>query len=271
MPSFEEIFPYVLAPVIVFLIQFIIIKIFTKPESLIWIRFLRGTDKIINETLSKFETIKSTNNKWIENLKPIIPFIAYSVILILLTIMWFWSGNLYNSMVSINMSVSIVTLIAGFLLIVYIDKIKIGNLLNKSKEINNYYSIINLSFFGIIVFILPSIYETIINSNNIPASDLEKIYSMYFISIIFIIMTMVILFSNFRTLFFGRLKSEINKLYTKDFPTVNISTNAEILKGKIHNIFDENLIILDDDGVMKGTQWKDIIVITIDHNPVLEE
>ena len=82
---------------------------------------------------------------------------------------------------------------------------------------------------------------------------------------------MIILIDYFRTLFFGRLKYEINKLYSKDFPTVHISTNVEILKGKISNIFDDDLIILDDDGVMKGTQWKDIIVITINHNPVLEE
>ncbi len=74
-------------------------------------------------------------------------------------------------------------------------------------------------------------------------------------------MTIVNLFISLRRLFFGNLKSEINKRYSKDFPIVHISTSVETVEGKIRYIFDEELIILDEDGATKGTQWDDIIII----------
>lgn len=272
MPSFEEIPPYVIAAVIIFLIQSIITKRFRKTNRSIWITFLRKTNKIINESLSTFEKIESTNNKWIEFSKPMIPSLAFIVILILYFIILILSENIYISMAYTSLIISLLILSIVLILINYTsNKIDEGNLLDKSNKIKDIYSFINWLFYGIISFIFPSIYLTIVTSTNILVSDSDTIRYLYAISIIFIMMTMVVLFISFRTLFFGTLKYEINKQYSKDFPTVHISTNVEILIGKIHNIFDEDLIILDDDGVTKGTQWKDIIVITIDHNPVLEE
>lgn len=265
MLTLEEIFPYILAPVIVFSIQYIITKIFEfedrKKKKSIWIRFLRRTNGIINECLSTFEKIESTNKKWIEFSKPIILFLGYIAIIIPFYIILIFVKNVFISMAFSSFIISIFISILGLILYQHTEKIKEGDLLNKSKKIKDFYTIISWLFFGICSLIVPFIYVTIIISKEIPISDLERIRSLYFISIISIISTIVLLFISFRRLFFGRLKSEINKLYSKDFPIVNISTSVEMFNGKIRHIFDEDLIILDDDGLMKGIQWDDIIVI----------
>lgn len=268
MLTLEEIFPYILAPVIVFSIQYIITKIFEikdrKRKKSIWIRFLRKTNRIINECLSTFEKLESTDKKWIEFFKPIILFLPYIAVIFLFIIILFFVRSVYISMAFSSFILSISVPLLVVILYQHTEKIKNGDLLNKSNKINDYYTIICWLFFGICALIIPFIYGTFFISNQIPISDLEMIRFLYFISIIMIIYTMVILFISFRRLFFGRLKSEINKLYSRDFPIVNISTSVEMLNGKICYIFDEDLIILDDDGLMKGIQWDDIIFIS-DH------
>ncbi len=176
----EEIFPYVLAPVIVFLIQYIITKIFEfedrKKKKSIWIKFLRKTNGNINKCLSEFEKIESTNKKWIEFSKPIISLSAFLVVFVIFIIILIFSKDVYVSMAFASFIVSIFVCLMVVILYQYTDgKINEGNLLNKSNKIKDFYTIINWSFLGICSLVFPSIYGTIVFLGQIPISDLEKI------------------------------------------------------------------------------------------------
>ncbi len=270
----EEIFPYVLAAVLIFLIQFTINKWYNNEEMKkrrsIWIKFLRSNETI-NKCLWRFEQIESSEGMWymISRLAGLFLGIFGTLVL---------SFILYSLFVPMDIFIS--NALAGFINIIpftlnyflwqYTSKRKEEqNLLGKAILIKRFYQGINWFIFGSSSFILGSILATYQYSDQSSISDLGAIRFIYFISILLVIANVIFLNVNFQRYFFGNLKSEINKLYVKDFPTIHISTNVETLYGKIRYIFDDDLIILDDE-IMKGTQWNDIIVITINHNPVNE-
>lgn len=270
MVTLNEIFPYIFAPVIVFSIQYIITKFFEirdkKKKNSIWIKFLRKTNESVNKCYSMFEKIESSNGKWIEFSRPIIPAFSFIVSFILFYIILILNKNVYISMALASFIISIFVLFLVLSLYQYTkEKIDLGDVLNKSNEIKNFYTFINWLFFGISSFIIPSFYLTFEISNQIPnpisISDLQIIRNFYLFSIVFIIMIIFLIFI-YRRFFFDNLKSEINTRYLKDFPIVHISTNVEILDGKISYIFDEDYIILDNNCVIKGTQWDEIIIIS---------
>lgn len=265
MITLNEIFPYILAPVIVFSMQILITKFFEirdkKKKKSIWIKFFRKTNESVNKCFTMFENVESSNGKWIEILRPLIPLLVYIFTLILFLLIFFIQKNEYISLALATIIISFFVLLLLITLLKYTaEKMRLGDVLNKSNEIIDFYTLIKWIFIGIISFIIPSLYSTII-SNNVTTADLEKIRNMYIISIVFIIISIYIVIK-FRSFFFNILKSEINTRYLKDFPIVHISTSKEILDGKISYIFDEDFIILDNDRVIKGTQWDEIIIIS---------
>lgn len=66
-----------------------------------------------------------------------------------------------------------------------------------------------------------------------------------------------------RNFFLNALKDKLNSKYLKDFPFVHISTIAGNVYGKIYNIFNDKMIILDNERTMISIEWKKIVFIEL--------
>jgi hypothetical protein len=143
MVTIEDIFPYILAPVIVFSMQYIITRFFEirdkKKKKSIWIKFLRKTNKSVNKCLSMFEKIEYSNGKWIEISKPTIPIFSYFGIIFLTTfIIFFTQKNIYTSIALANSIISIFVFLLVLSLCKYTRK-KIGGYQDPSKTVGNFF------------------------------------------------------------------------------------------------------------------------------------
>jgi len=270
MVTSEDIFPYIFAPVIVFILQYIITKFLEKKKKKTWLHFLRRSNDKINECLSKLEKIESTElPSLIQFSMPILIFLGYSLIIIIIVVINLWLNNIYFSLALAILIISFSVLLLVSILWKYTnDKNKKGEILNKADFIAKIFRIIRTFSFYIFSMIIPFIYAIFFASKKTPTYDIKDIRSYSFISILLIIAAIFLLI-NFRKFFFGRVKFEINRLYMRDFPIIHISANGGTLDGKIRFIFDENLIILDDNGSMKATEWDDVSIITIQKQDII--
>ncbi len=126
-------------------------------------------------------------------------------------------------------------------------------------------------FKGIKFFIIPSnlviilyIYLSVslINYSIIPvsASEKEEIRFIYIISLTIIVITVFFLKMTHEE-FLDKIKSKLNTKYLNEFPFVHITTDNREITGKIQDIFDEDVVILDDNGLKMVIEWNTIVTL----------
>jgi hypothetical protein len=86
---------------------------------------------------------------------------------------------------------------------------------------------------------------------------------VYLFSISLSCVFITLLYSNAKV-FSNFFKQKINDFYIDDFPHIRIKTNAEDISGKINDIQNESLIILNDGHAIKAIRWDQITTMEIE-------
>jgi hypothetical protein len=263
----EGILPYIVATVFSAILILIIRPFITerfknkerKKRRSIWIAFLR-TNEIINECLERFEKIEFSEEKWPNLGGFILGLIAFFILRYLYNIILGPSLFDFLAIAYSCLVIGIVPFVSVIILRQFKNKQR--NLLQKSKIITNLSEGINWFIFSSSELILIFIYIIYASSSQIFIVNLVNIRIGFAASLFFMILA-YFLNTNFRRDFFNDLKSNLNTLHLNDFPTICITTKAEMFSGKIQNIFDEDLIILDDNGEKKAVVWDDVIILKL--------
>ena len=66
--------------------------------------------------------------------------------------------------------------------------------------------------------------------------------------------------------FLEESKHEIIKAYSTGYPFVSIKTSSGMIEGKVEDVFNKHLIILNENGVQKLTSWKNVEIMEIKIN-----
>ncbi|HEX7574969.1 MAG TPA: hypothetical protein VF360_01205, partial [Candidatus Methanoperedens sp.] len=121
-------------------------------------------------------------------------------------------------------------------------------------------SFINCSGLLIIFFIYMSL--SLIKYSKIPvsSSEIDEILNLYTISITITVFTLIILKWNHDE-FLDKIKSKLSTQYSNGFPFIHITTEDREVTGKIQDIFDKDLVILDDNGLQTAVEWNMITIL----------
>lgn len=266
--SISDLLLYILAAVIVAFLAYSIKRIVAdwfeskdgKKRRSLWINFLQS-HYTINECISTFENIKYPVGK-LASLSVILGAIFGFLIFII-------SSHSLNFTGSYRLSLAIlvtncVPYLSSIVLFRYVNSIEKGrNLINKSSVIINLIAAINWFMLVGFTLIIISISEYYTNLNQISTQIAENIFFITFISLTLIIAAFAVLNSNLRKRFLDDLKYSLNEQHVGNYPSIEITTLAGDISGKIQNVFNENLIILDCKGTNIVAKWEDINIIKL--------
>jgi heme/copper-type cytochrome/quinol oxidase subunit 2 len=151
----------------------------------------------------------------------------------------------------------IVTLISGICIIIvayYNDsKVKKDELLSSYKKID---SIANYLLW------LDCVSNVLIISLYLLSTESGKNYTDL-VSILIMFIGFIFAIIYLKTDSLDSLKLELTRKYAKKFPRVLITTNVGEISGRIYNIFNEDVFLLDDDGCKVAVEWNHIILLRV--------
>jgi hypothetical protein len=151
---------------------------------------------------------------------------------------------------------SLVVIIISAFIRLNIRKIDDKTPLNNPERIASYIMSVNWFIFSnfilaigvFVIFFIPYIISGI---------SIIKPLSIEIISVMALVTATFVSYANRRVLLYD-VKDLLNERYVETFPKVGIKTNSMILEGKICDIFNDDMIILDDLGVKKAVDWDSI-------------
>ena len=266
--SVSELSLYILATVIVaffvYPIKLIIADLFErrdgKKRRSLWINFLRSHDAI-DECISAFENIKYPVGKFASVpmiLGVIFGFLVFSVSSYILNF-----TGIYRLSLAILVTNS-VPYFSSIILFRYANSVEKGNnLVQKSSLIINLIATINWFTLTGVTLTMISISAYYTNLNQISTQIAENIFFIIFISLTLIIAAFAVLNINLRKRFLDDLKYSLNEQHVGNYPSIEITTLAGDISGKIQNVFNENLIILDCKGTNIVAKWEEINIIRL--------
>lgn len=225
-----------------------------------WMRFLSKYNKNIRDSILEFEDIKT-------------PPTVYTHFMPLIGLISGFFGSLfvlYAIVISkeIDAKYFILTSISSFLFIMVvlcaivdycINQIeKSGKFLEGSKPIINLITFIKFCTLGSIIESAPFIYITYLMLNSKILSDIESrnISFLILFSSVFLAIIIISTYS-YRKNILDHSKYLLNTNFER-FPDIQVKTTSVDFQGKICDVFDDNLIILDDAGVKKSAEWDSI-------------
>ncbi|KXS46807.1 MAG: hypothetical protein AWU58_228 [Methanohalophilus sp. T328-1] len=88
---------------------------------------------------------------------------------------------------------------------------------------------------------------------------------LYLVILVLCIIFSLILIKDF-FVFLNEGKNKIIQFYSKGYPHIYIKTPSGELTGKIENVFDKHIIVLNDNGVQKMTSWNNVEIIEINNS-----
>lgn len=91
-----------------------------------------------------------------------------------------------------------------------------------------------------------------------PEKNYKDLLTIFIMSIFFMFLVVY-----FKADILDSLKRELRRKYAKKFPRVLITTNVGEISGRIYNIFNDDVILLDDDGCKVAVEWNHIILLRI--------
>lgn len=254
----------ILIPIIVAVSNFIFNSYFTelfanrekKSRRELWFNFFRKYDRYIHKCLLQFEDIERPRGIFTSFL-PLLGFTSgYFGPFILLYIMLKYSIDISYSIVISIFLIFLIGIILTAITEEYIKKIKKSeNFLERSKFVIKSITFINwLTFSSSPTAILFS-YLFYIYPDKIIKSDLFNFLS----ASAFLSWLIILIFpSIIRRDLLNYSKKLLNLKYFEKFPYLYVKTTSTDFEGKICDVFDKNLIILDNNGDKKAAEWHSV-------------
>lgn len=224
-----------------------------KKRRSLWIQVLRNNE-IINESLLKFEKIKYMSGIYLFFSMIIGSLLGFTLTVIL----FFYFIELTSNMGTAGALISFINFLPYFVLILTMRYIKksYGNL-DKSYLIKYYFTGINWFLFTTNLIIFFFFFVIILRLNQFNQIELNTFFIIYLYSFL-PLASVVYGFRKLQQGFYENIKISINNLYLNKFPYLEIVTKDENLNGNLEDIFNEDIIILDKNGLKIVIEWDSI-------------
>lgn len=264
----NEIYPYIVATVIagllILLTRLFVTRWFKgkdrKDKRSLWMKFLKS-DEMIDDCILTFDYIVHPESLGVSIVMSIV--FGFSIPIIMFLILSDYIDSVWMSLTSSSLS-HIIPSILTFYFGEYIHRMKKEDtLIDKSILVTSYTKIINWFIFGNLMIIMSYIYIIYINSSKISQSELNNIRLIFLLYFILIITLLYLLNIVFHKELLESLKSKLNEQYLKKFPYIHITTKAGEINGKIQDVFNEDLVILDDNGLKAVVEWDEISTLRL--------
>ena len=266
------IYEIIYAIIILFAIVFqkILSKYFQETDSLLrlsekksrkklWIGLLKE-NKQLNNYLVEFNQIQKNNNLKGSSIYYLIASGFFIVLYLSLVIIFESRFDFWHSMAYVSLAINIPSFVVTVLIMryMYIKLIDYDKIYDKSVIIANliystkYYI---LSSNGIYLLMLLLIWNK--SKYNFPTDDvlLISIFEMSFALTIVAYYQLIVGKKDF----IGFIKTAINEKISNNCPHITITTNEREIMGNIKNVFDDEIIVLDDKGYKSIAKWVDIV------------
>lgn len=224
-----------------------------KKRRSLWISVLRKND-IVDECLLKFENIR-----YMGGFYSTIPMMIGVNLGGLLTYKLFvYFQNQTSNMGTAGAWLSLINLLPYIIITITSSSIKkeSGNL-KKSNLIKYYFLGINWFVFITNIFVIIFFIFNILNLNKFDEPQLNTLILTYGFSFLILISIIVIL-RKLEQNFYKNIKKSLNDLYLEKFPYLEIPVKEEKLNGNLEDIFNENLIVLNKNGLKVVIEWDSI-------------
>lgn len=153
--------------------------------------------------------------------------------------------------------------------------------LKKSSKYYYYYSIwfsmgLVIGFDAIVLFITFWFDDVVVKFISLSLTGLINYFMslgficLYLVSIGMSFTSIIVLYSNAK-LFSNLFKQKIKDSYISEFPHIRIKTNADDIYGKVDDVQNESLIILNDGHLINAIRWDQIITMEIEKTLLKEE
>ncbi|MCK5660851.1 MAG: hypothetical protein KAH86_05775 [Methanosarcinales archaeon] len=265
----SEIFSYIILfviPVILLFPRHAVIAWFKgierKKRRKLWLQSLRS-NKAIEDCIDIFERVETPSGGWTA-LAMIIGvlggLIVIGYIYEFLDFPVFWKSMSYSSL--INIFPYILTIVLGWCMRKYIENRDDEKIVNESHLIVNLFTAINWFIFVTNIIIIAFIYTIYMNLSRLSPPDLIEVRDLFVVSFLFLIITISGL-KIIRRQFLNHLQFVLNNLHSDEYSVTYITTKETEIKGKIEDIFNNDFIILKDDGLTVSVEWDSIIILKL--------
>lgn len=265
------ILPYVVATVISGILLLMIGSWFKgaekKEKRSVWIKFLKS-DRMVTKCIRTFEEIVKLGGK--REIKSLVigMFSGFILQFILLVVLFIFLGNKPFTIALSSGLISFVLFLLNFIIAKYVSQIeKEDALLNKSKLVLYYSMILNWFYYIFAGITLSLFYNIYIIQNQISGT----IFIIFGLSLFLIIVSFYVLNIIIRRKLFDSLKSKLNTEYGKNFPNIQITTKAGNINGKIQDVFNEDIIVLDDNGLKSVVEWNEITTLKLQDKSIQQD
>ena len=280
--DFNE-FNYILIYIFVALFIFIVKTFFQdffkniqhKTKRNEFVKFLRS-NKSINNYIIQYEKIDFFRRKYAIMYTYIGMFFGFLIPLLSLLLLSYIQkssdNELTNELALMLFEISIaITLSLSFILILVITQYINSNVINESEKYIFFANIFTLIEFYVFFSYIPVLLFVFLILSNLSLI----LYKEFLIAQLLILCELIFLFTFPFFVFYQKqyfkslLKNNINLKGSKFFPYLNvrIKDNCQI-DGRIKDIFDEKLLILEDNGKKKVTLWESVYTLEVSEGKI---
>ncbi|NOQ47742.1 MAG: hypothetical protein GQ576_01135 [Methanococcoides sp.] len=241
------------------------VKAKNKNKNL-WVKLLRENEQL-DDYLGRYNNIQKNQNLKGSNSYPLVASILFICLYILLLATLSSKFEFWTYMAYISLSLNVLSFFATILIMryMYIKLRDYNKIYKKSSHIVNL--IYSTKFFvilsnGLHLFLLYLIYKTGNYPFNEEINFLILIFEMSFALAIVSFYFMIVTKKDFR--FF--VKEEINEKIMKNCPPIKITTKESEIIGNIMEIFNDEIIMLNDNGNKNIRKWDEITGFSFNNN-----
>ena len=240
-----------------------------------FVKFLRS-NKSINNYIIQYEKIDFFRRKYAIMYTYIGMFFGFLIPLLSLLLLSYIQkssdNELTNELALMLFEISIaITLSLSFILILVITQYINSNVINESEKYIFFANIFTLIEFYVFFSYIPVLLFVFLILSNLSLI----LYKEFLIAQLLILCELIFLFTFPFFVFYQKqyfkslLKNNINLKGSKFFPYLNvrIKDNCQI-DGRIKDIFDEKLLILEDNGKKKVTLWESVYTLEVSEGKI---
>ena len=274
--EFNYIIIYIAVALFIFIVKTFFQDIFEniqhKTKRNEFMKFLRS-NKSINNYIIQYEKIDIFRRKYAIIYTYIGMFLGFFIPLLTLTLLSYIQKSLDNELTDelalMLLIISIaITLSLSFILILVITQYINSNVKKQSEKYVLFANIFTLIQFYVLFSYIPVLLFFLLILSNLSLT-LYKEFQIAFIYDLILLFIIPFIVFNQKQYFKTILKNNINLKGSKFFPylDVRLKDNCQI-DGRIKDIFNDKLLILEDNGIKKVTLWESVYTLEISEDKI---
>ena len=252
----------VIATMIVFFLKHIATKLFEARENNkrfdTWMEFLRSDDGI-NECVGVFEQITSQET-W-PKFNTRLNIFGISLPIIVFAVMYIFYENSLKYFVYLSWIYIIIPILSSIILSIAINKINEKKLLIEIRMTGIW--ILTAKFFTLNSVLVIALILLFVPFQESQTSSAVKIIEETVNILIVVFVGSMVFIEIIHRDFLGKVKTLLNTQHMANYPFIHITTKEAYLEGKMQDVFNSDLLILEDNGKKTIVEWNEITTMKL--------